>query len=452
MGVGISGWRLARAVSVAGHLGVVSGTACDALMVRVLQDGDPGGYVRKALAHFPLQGVADRILSTYHLPNGREGQAPYRSLKMMQVPLSREREELIMAATFAEVFLARDGHDGVVGINLLTKIQVPMLPSLYGAMLAGVDVVIMGAGIPRDIPGVLDRFAAGESASLRLDVEGASDPVELSFDPPPIGLHAELKRPLFLAIVSSNSLATMLQRRSTGRVDGFVVEAPTAGGHNAPPRGVVQYSEGGEPLYTERDVVDLTALQQLGLPFWLAGGAGRAGALASAIEHGAQGIQVGTLMAFANESGMTPTLRTETLQAALDGTLTVFTDPRASPTGYPFKIVRPHGQPDLPAPRTRRCDLGYLRTAYRLPDGRIAFRCSAEPVKTFQAKGGALDETEGRRCLCNALLATTGHAQVRKDGTLEQAIITAGDQAQELAEFLHGRTSYSAQDVLDYLA
>lgn len=49
MGVAISGWRLARAVASRGHLGVVSGTALDAVLVRRLQLGDAGGEIRRAL-------------------------------------------------------------------------------------------------------------------------------------------------------------------------------------------------------------------------------------------------------------------------------------------------------------------------------------------------------------------------------------------------------------------
>ena len=55
MGVGVSGWQLARAVSGMGQLGVVSGTAIDVVMARRLQSGDPDGDVRRALAHFPVQ-------------------------------------------------------------------------------------------------------------------------------------------------------------------------------------------------------------------------------------------------------------------------------------------------------------------------------------------------------------------------------------------------------------
>ncbi|MCP5523356.1 MAG: hypothetical protein H7A46_17610 [Verrucomicrobiales bacterium] len=66
--------------------------------------------------------------------------------------------ELTVVASFVEVFLAKEGHAGRVGINLLEKIQLPTLAALFGAMLAGVDVVLMGAGIPRLIPGALDNL------------------------------------------------------------------------------------------------------------------------------------------------------------------------------------------------------------------------------------------------------------------------------------------------------
>ena len=60
----------------------------------------------------------------------------------------RPLAELCLVANFVEVYLAREGHDHPVGINYLEKIQPPHLPSIYGAMLAGVSYVLMGAGIP----------------------------------------------------------------------------------------------------------------------------------------------------------------------------------------------------------------------------------------------------------------------------------------------------------------
>ena len=62
MGEGVSGWRLARAVARTGQLGVVSGTALDTLLIRVLQSGDPGGHLRRALAAFPVPSVTTRSM------------------------------------------------------------------------------------------------------------------------------------------------------------------------------------------------------------------------------------------------------------------------------------------------------------------------------------------------------------------------------------------------------
>jgi len=456
MGVGISDWRLARAVSLRGELGVVSGTALDTVMVRRLQDGDAGGHMRRAIAAFPMPGVGADVLRLYFRPEGRQPGMPYKMLPVYKQVMSRARQLVTVLAAFVEVYLAKEGHSGLVGMNLLTKVQIPTLPSLYGAMLAGVDVILMGAGIPREIPAALDQLAQHRATSLRFEVEGLPPGREehLTLDPmafwtttPP-----ELRRPRFLAIIASNSLATMLARKASGRIDGFVIEGPTAGGHNAPPRGEPRFNELGEPLYGERDVVDLTKLAELGLPFWLAGGAGRKGRLREALAAGASGIQVGTLFAYCNESGLAENLKASVLAHAARGEVTVITDPRASPTGYPFKVVHWPGDPGAGVERERLCDLGGLRQAYWTPEGKIGFRCSGEPVAAYVRKGGKVEDTVGRRCLCNALTADLGLGQVRADGQVEPPLVTSGDDLESIGEFLAGRTHYSAEDVLDFLA
>jgi len=455
MGVGVSSWRLARAVSRLGHLGVVSGTGTEAMLVRRLQDGDPGGHVRRAIAQFPIPDVADEALRRFFLPDGRPPGTPYRMLPLYRQVVSTGRQQLTMLSTFVEVHLAKEGHDGVVGINLLTKIQLPTLPSLYGAMLAGVDYVLMGAGIPREIPGVLDALAEHRSCALRFDVENlpAGRVEHVTFDPeahwegpPPV-----LRRPRFLAIIASNSLATMLARKATGHVDGFVIEAPTAGGHNAPPRGEPRVNLRGEPLYGPRDEVDLAKLRELGLPFWLAGGAGHPERLHHAIAAGATGIQVGTLFAFCDESGITDELKRSILACASTGELDVRTDGHVSPTGYPFKVVSWPENPAAGVERERVCDLGYLRVAYAKEDGSIGYRCPGEPVETYVAKGGRREDTDGKRCLCNTLTATIGYGQVRAGGAVEPPLVTSGDDLLSIADFLGGRSHYGAADVIAYL-
>src|SRR5512142_3109005 len=133
MGVAVSNWRLARAVSQAGQLGVVSGTGIDTVLVRRLQDGDPGGHMRRAIAHFPIAGVGEEVVRKFFRADGRAPGTPYRLLPMYKQAVSDIRDRVTILANFVEVFLAKEGQQGVVGINLLTKVQMPTLPSLYGA-------------------------------------------------------------------------------------------------------------------------------------------------------------------------------------------------------------------------------------------------------------------------------------------------------------------------------
>ncbi len=455
MGVAVSDWRLARAVARVGQLGVVSGTAIDTVFVRRLQDGDPEGHMRRAIAHFPIPRVGEEVLRRYFLPGGRPPGRSYRLLTLLRERVSPARRELIMLAAFVEVWLAKEGHTGPVGMNLLTKVQIPTLPCLYGAMLARVDTILMGAGIPRDIPAALDQLALHQPARIRFDVEGAAGTTEdaLEFDPrehwdaPP----PALARPRFLPIVASNSLATLLARKSSGRVDGFVVEGPVAGGHNAPPRGPARFNEHGEPLYGDRDVVDLAALRELGLPFWVAGGSGHPDRLRSVREAGAAGVQVGTLFAYCDESGLAPALKSAVLEQAARGEIQVRTDPRASPTGYPFKVVDWPHNPAHGVERERICDLGYLRVAYRTPDGRVGYRCPGEPEDDYVRKGGRAEDAAGRQCLCNGLTAAIGQPQIRKSGAIEPPVVTSGDDLAAIGRFLAGRLRYTAADVIEYL-
>jgi nitronate monooxygenase len=457
MGVGVSNWLLARAVSLQGQLGVVSGTCVDSLLVRRLQDGDIGGHIRRAIEHFPWPEVGAEVLRKYFRPEGLAPGEAYREIPMYRQVVSRMREQVTVLASFVEVWLAKEGHEGPVGINLLTKVQMPNLATLYGAMLARVDYVLMGAGIPREIPGVLDRFAAHEPAEIRFDVEGCApgESEYLRFDPrvhsetPPV----EMKRPYFLPIIASNSLATMLVRKATGRVDGFIIEAPTAGGHNAPPRQPA-FNERGEPVYGARDEVDLEKMKEHGLPFWLAGSAGSPEKLVEALQAGAAGIQVGTLFAYADESGIEPSLKADVIRQAQEDRIDVLTDGRASPTGFPFKVVQIGGTISDPATygeRKRVCDLGYLREAFKRPDGRVDYRCAAEPVDTYVKKGGDVADTVGRKCLCNALFATIGHGQRRKEGPEERPLVTSGE-LKNIRRFIGSdRHGYTARDVIDYL-
>jgi nitronate monooxygenase len=205
-------------------------------------------------------------------------------------------------------------------------------------------------------------------------------------------------------------------------------------------------------VYGERDRVNLEDMRALGVPFWLAGGYGNAEKLREALDQGAAGIQVGTAFAFSQESGMRSDLKRRLLSQAKAGAGVVFTDPLASPTGFPFKVALLEGTSSelvVYEERKRVCDLGYLREPYAVEEGKIGYRCSAEPVANYLAKGGKIEDTVGRKCLCNALLANIGRAQMRKDAVEEPALVTVGDDLNTVAQFLApGRTTYSAADVV----
>ena len=220
-------------------------------------------------------------------------------------------------------------------------------------------------------------------------------------------------------------------KKANGKVDGFVVEGPTAGGHNAPPRGKLQLNEANEPIYGERDRVDLAKMRELGLPFWLAGGYGAAEMLREALAAGAAGVQVGTAFAFCAESGLRDDYKQALLNKAMSGEAEIFTDPLASPTSFPFKVAQLEGtnsEREVYLARPRICDLGFLREAYRTAAGAIDYRCA----------GGAGDGicVQGRKCggdggpkvpLQRAVGEHRTSSGTRSGKYVEKGLVTSGD-------------------------
>jgi len=458
MGAAVSSWRLASQVAQAGQLGVVSGVGLDVVFARRLQDGDEGGHLRRALEAFPVPDMAARALEQYFLPHGREDAEPYAPVPRLSVVQDRQYQELAVLGNFTEVWLAKEGHSGLVGINYLEKIQMATPAAAYGAMLAGVDFVVMGAGLPREIPRLLNQLATHSTVAFPVDVVGAEagtfsvslNPVELlGMTLPP------LTRPRFLAVVSAHILAEYLARDEAIRPDGFVIEGPQAGGHNAPPRGKVVLDDAGEPQFGPRDYADIAKVAAVGLPFWLAGTYGTPEGLVAAQAAGAVGIQVGTLFALSSDAGFEPSIREALVASVADGTLEVTTELRASPTGFPFKVAALKGSLSEPAvveARPRVCDLGFLATPIVRNDGTVGRRCSAEPERPFTRKGGTAEDAAGRLCLCNALMANVGLGQTRSTGYVEPPLITLGanlDGPQRLAA-LHP-DGWTALQALEWL-
>jgi NAD(P)H-dependent flavin oxidoreductase YrpB (nitropropane dioxygenase family) len=363
----------------------------------------------------------------------------------------RDVQIFTMMATFSHVWRTKLAvPDRPVGINFLRKIERVLLYGLYGAMLAGVDWVVMGAGDPGDIPAILDDLARHHAAELAVQVatvpHGAhrirfapTDLVGLDLPPP--------ARPAFLAIVSSHLQAEALAGNPVTRPEGFVVEGPAAGGHNAPPRNRTK-DERGNYVYGPEDEADLDAVAAVGLPFWVAGGRGGPPPAEGAPGNGMR-RQVGTLFALSNESGMDPDLRRRVLGLVWHRELEVVASANASPSTFPFRVARVPGtvgDPVTYAARPRVCNLGYLR-GWRPRDGRIVGLCPADDPARFRKLGGPAWRTEGSICLCNGLLAT---CRVGQPG--EPPLVTLGDTTpvRDLQARLR-RLEYSADEAAAYL-
>jgi NAD(P)H-dependent flavin oxidoreductase YrpB (nitropropane dioxygenase family) len=493
MGVYVSNWRLARAVALeapGSSAGTVSGTGLDVVYVRLLQLGDPGGHVRRALAALDGQfgvSLGQKMVERYYIEGGKAPRVRFKNAPKQVVRAKDDQElvagqeagrqglrldpevaEVLIASAFAEVWLAKEGHAGLIFINFLHKIELPLVYGMYGAMLAGVDGIVVGAGNPEGLAAVCTRLARQEAVSIELSVlyREAGETFSLSFDPQAVAggklAAGALHRPACLAIVSMEGLVQALAHSQTEAPDGFIIEHHTAGGHNAGPQGPLKKDELGQPIYGAQDEPNLQAIREVGKPFWLAGGYGSREKLAQALARGANGVQVGSLFALAEESGMNATYKSAILKALKNGTdeaglvlTTLF-----SPTGFPFKVVQLEdtlADEDLYARRRRVCDIGLLQQrGLSKPDEngkrRLFQRCPAAPLEDFTSKRGLPLNASGRRCLCNGLLAATGLGQTgMEEGGLgeEPAIVTLGNHLEGIRRLSrNGQSPYWVRDVV----
>jgi len=138
MGVGVSGWPLARAVSVTGQLGVVSGVALDTLLARRLQLETPeatsGG--RSPASRARMSPTRSWAATSSKVASTRAAVPPRTALVAGPDPGGGRSHR---RGQFRGDIPGQGGHDGLVGVNYLEKIQMATPAAAYGAMLAGVD-------------------------------------------------------------------------------------------------------------------------------------------------------------------------------------------------------------------------------------------------------------------------------------------------------------------------
>ncbi|HSV74635.1 MAG TPA: hypothetical protein VLH79_12825 [Chthonomonadales bacterium] len=438
MGAHISCARLANITSRLGALGVVSGVGLRHIVGEQVRAGDADAI--DLASRFPIKRYVEDLLS--YAPGGSRHRQP--------IPIDHPDPQraafprrLSTICAYVEVMRARKGHRGKVGINVMWKCALTVLPTIYGAALAGADALLCGAGVPMELPDILRRVQTSKDMEYRpLTGTGTNVRLEIAQDDA-ARVFSEVPLPRAIPILSNfafpKRMLDVWEREQEGqRPFAFVLENHAAGGHNAPPR--------DRAGFTERDNIDryFDKVVALGVPVYVAGAFATGGTredLLHWIGRGAYGIQVGSRFALCADSGLSPALRDAVIVANREGGARIATDLGVSPTGYPFKTVAVPGSLTDPAvygARKRICNRGYLLQSLfaTLPDGTIVERyvCPAMPEEQYVRLGGDAADTVNRVCLCNALLSTAG---IGGDG--EMPMVTLGEAGSSVTSLLTAR-------------
>jgi nitronate monooxygenase len=128
MGVGVSNWRLANAVSKTRPARRVSPARRS---IHCLCAGSPMATLAGTCAAdwmpFPFPRWPGASGRSTLFPAASPRRALSAAIPMHQRKDTRKVVELCIVSNFVEVFLAREGHKNPVGINFLEKVQMPHL-------------------------------------------------------------------------------------------------------------------------------------------------------------------------------------------------------------------------------------------------------------------------------------------------------------------------------------
>lgn len=338
MGVGVSLSPLASAVAREGGLGIVSSAGIDRVVSKRL----------------------GRRLSIYEAV----------------------REELSLAKA----------EGGIAGINIMVALVRDYEDSVRGALDAGIDVIISGAGLPMTLPSVKPP---GDTA--------------------------------LIPIVSSARALELICRkweRSGYRPDGVVLEGPLAGGHLG-----FKFDEldlDSNRLESLLPPVKETAQKHGDFPVIVAGGIFTHRDIVRFLQAGADGVQMGTRFLATEESGATPEYKQAVVNAGKEDII-VTQRPR-SPCGLPFRVIRQ--APMLVSAqnnaRRPRCDKGYVLLRDK-NGGYLPCPANSDSGDFF--------------CICNGLLSSAGY-----NGDREEPLYTVGSNGYRIDRIL------SVKALMDELA
>ncbi len=328
MGVGVSLHPLAKAVAVEGGLGIVSSACMDRLVSR------------------------------------RMG-----------------RKVNIYEAVKEEITLSKI-KNGFVGINIMAALGRDYADSVKGAIDAGADVIISGAGLPLSLPAI---------------------------QPP--------KETALIPIVSSARALDIICKKwekLSYRPDAVVLEGPLAGGHLGFRIDDVELES--NKLENLLPPVKDMARKYGDFPVIVAGGIYTHDDIVSFMDQGADGVQMGTRFLATEESSATAAYKDIVVKARKEDIVVAYRP--GSPCGLPFRVIKhsPMYTSALGQDRKPKCDKGYV--LMKDVDGKYAICPSKEDNKDYF-------------CICNGLLSSSGY-----NANEEEALYTVGTNASRIDKIL----------------
>jgi nitronate monooxygenase len=328
MGVGVSLYPLAKAVAGEGGLGIVS-SAC-----------------------------IDRLVSK-------------RTGKKLNI-YEAVREEIALSKI----------KNGFVGINIMGALARDFTESVKGAIDAGADAIISGAGLPLNLPAI---------------------------QPP--------KDTALVPIVSSARALDIICKKweKLGyRPDAVVLEGPLAGGHLG--FRIDQVELEANKLENLLPPVKDMAKKFGDFPVIVAGGIYTHADIVSYLDRGADGVQMGTRFLATEESSATAAYK-EAVVRAREEDIVVAHRP-GSPCGLPFRVIKQSQMYVSALSRLRKpkCDKGYV--LMKDTDGKFTVCPAKEDNKDFF-------------CICNGLLSSSGY-----NSSEEEPLYTVGTNASRVDKIL----------------
>jgi nitronate monooxygenase len=262
-------------------------------------------------------------------------------------------------AAFEEVSRAK-AKGGVAGINIMVALIQSYEDSVKGAMDAGADVIISGAGLPLGLPAIQ---SPGETALIPI-------------------------------VSSARALDLICKKweRLAYRPDAVVLEGPLAGGH---------LGFKAEDIHLESNKLEnlLPQVKEMAqkhgdFPVIVAGGIYSHDDIVRFLKMGADGVQMGTRFVVTRECSASDAYKQAIIDAEEDDIL-VAQQP-GSPCGLPFRVIKESGmyQDILALARRPRCDKGYVLRPDR--DG------------SFNQCRARIDDGTSF-CVCNGLLSSAGY-------------------------------------------